>query len=711
MLSIGLSRQSSHIYNNINRLVLPNKVINHVRIIDRAFSSSNNSVVGNNVNKQNTRYNVTKQWFDIDAHSTYHQLRYHVNKILEPLTTSISNNNNNSNEITNNNNTSGYQPLFTGVTVPKIKADYSISNTFQLSRQLGGDNKKIVEQMRQLIQKDIDENRDGMSLIKDVSVEKNFVNVSLSQDYLEQSLAVWLKGEAPLYELTKQHKQSLQLPLEPKEVLVDFASPNMSKELHVGHLRSLALGESVCRILEYRNHRVERVSHAGDFGTPMGMVISYALENKAEFLRHIWDKQSGLSSMPFIPTPKQLSTIYSDAKKLTKTDSEFSKRAHLAAAELQKGPPTTTSGDNNNGGSDPDIYRAWLDLMDINVKERGESWYREMLEPAIEELRSLNMVSESEGAVCVFLEDQKTPVIIKKSDGAYLYATTDIAAIKNRLVTNKKQWVIIITDDSQKQHFQQVFTIAQLAGWYRPDTEHRVDHLSFGVVRGENGLKLSSREGDPLALEELLQEAIQRAKDATITSRSLTRAEKLDQTHTAQQLDGADRVEDRFELDQYNTWEHYRKIGLGAIKYFDLSQRSNSYTFSFDRMLSFKGNTSIYILYCYTRISTLMKRAQFDINAIDLNTFKFKEFSEKERKLVLMISKFPDVIRATESTLRPAVLCDYLWDISDCFHHFYESERVIGSDTMVQKLLIAHVIQNIINTGFHLLGLETVDRL
>ncbi|GAM17948.1 hypothetical protein SAMD00019534_011230 [Acytostelium subglobosum LB1] len=612
--------------------------------------------------------------------------------------------------------------MFTAVSVPKIPGDYSISNTFQLSRMLKQDNNKVVADLAAMLRKDVAESKaQGRlhMLSERVETEKGFVNITLSHQYLEACLRLWCSDDSAT---TKQPFALEDIPTVVKDVLVDFASPNMSKELHVGHLRSIALGESVCRILEYRGHNVERISHAGDFGTPMGMVILHALEQRAPFLQHIWDKQCPHKTMQSLPTPKELSALYTGAKNRTKKDAEFLKQTQLTAAELQKGPPTP-----EGGGSNPDIYQAWLDiceasragfneiykLLNVKVNERGESYYREWLEDVIGELDKKGLVTISDGAHCIFLPGQKVPVIIKKSDGAYLYATTDLAAIKRRLLVDPKQWIIVITDDSQKGHFQQVFEIARMAGWLtdQQQQQQRVDHLAFGLVRGENGHKLSSRDGDTLALSELLDEAVERAKQATITSRSLTRAEKLDTGHTAQQVEGGERVEDRFEQEQSNSLDHYRRIGLGAIKYFDLSQRTNTYVFSFDKMLSFKGNTSIYVLYCYTRISTLMKRCQFDITTVDINSVEFGEFTEKERKIVLMISKFPDTIRTLESTLKPGVLCDYLWDISDCFHHFYESDRIIGSDRMVQRLLICHAIQRVIKTGFQLLGIDTVDRL
>eukprot|EP01133_Synstelium_polycarpum_P020334 gene20334-24395_t len=605
-----------------------------------------------------------------------------------------------------------YQPLFTAVALQKVAGDYTIANTYQLSRMLGADNKSVVERLAKSLQNDIDRatqaNKHHLLASVEVVGKDSFLNVFLSQHALESSVRLWCDGgvakDLPLAD------PETHVPR--RDVLVDFASPNMSKELHVGHLRSIALGESVCRILEYRGHTVERISHAGDFGTPMGMVIAHALDTRAPFLAHIWDPKSGATAMPYIPSPKELSDLYSAAKQRTKADAAFLKTSMWTAAELQKGPPS-------EGGSDPSVYQAWLDIceasragfnhiykmMDVTVTERGESHYRTMLDGVLTGLRDKDMLTVSEGADCVFLKGQKTPVIVRKSDGASLYATTDLAAVKSR-VANGKRWIVYITDDSQRGHFEQVFEIARLAGWLPSDV--RVDHLAFGVVRGDNGAKLSSRDGNPLALLDLLNESIARAKQATVTARSLTRGETLS-THKAHFVDAPERLEERF--DGENSQDHFARIGLGAIKYFDLAQRNNPYVFSFDRMLSIKGYTSVYVLYCYTRIATIIQRSTIDLDQIDIGTFNFLEFTEKERKMVLMIAKFPDTLKSTEAQLRPAVLCDYLWDLADSFHHFYEAERVIGSDRETQRLFICRAIQKIIKTGFQMLAIEPVERL
>ncbi|EGG21946.1 arginyl-tRNA synthetase [Cavenderia fasciculata] len=721
------------------------KMVQNAVITGAALSSSSLSYssISNNNNATIVQpFSLKKQWFDVDSLSTYSILRSQIspltNSILSESTTTTTTTTKSSTPTTT---TSTYQPMFNSINATKIPGDYSISNVFHLSRAINSKPETVIGQLTTLIN-DQQTKRDKR-LIEKVEVINKHLNLTLSQQYLEECVRLWCLGES-----SNSSNSSKQVtldfiatdPIPPrKRVLVDFASPNMSKELHVGHLRSIALGESVCRILEYRGHEVERISHVGDFGTPMGMVISHALDEKAPFLSHIWGR-AGVESddspampvykeMPYIPTPKEMSEYYAAAKQRTKTDKQFEVRAQLTAAELQKGPPNFDN-NGNNSGSHPDIYQAWqsicqasregfnqiFKLMNVNVNERGESYYRTMLE---------------NGAQCIFLNGNKVPVIIKKRDGAYLYATTDLAAIKSRIESGK-EWIVVITDDSQNKHFEDIFSIARLAGWLKEEEKHdgdnvRVDHLSFGVVRSENGSKLSSRDGNPLALSELVEESVKRAKQASITSKSLSRAETIDPTHTAYRVEEPARVSDTFENNDQDNQDdenvdimknqHYLKVGISAIKYYDLVQRSNSYRFSYDNILSFKGNTSIYLNYSLTRIATIMRRAKtergFDIEEAELNiaSFQFQEFTENERRLVVMISKFADTLKSAEGQLRPAIICDYLWDVADTFHRFYETDTVLGSDRQHQRLLICNTVKKILETGFYLLGVEPVERL
>ncbi|EAL63548.1 arginyl-tRNA synthetase [Dictyostelium discoideum AX4] len=711
--------------------------------IKRNFSTTQQQQLKKEIkSNQIEDFNVKNKWFDINSRSAFLLLNQCFKSIFEKALTKE--------EIEKvfKNEKIKYQASLS--TVPSKKVfdhDYSLSNLVVASMLLKDNNlgQKLIDAF--------ESNKSEIpysSMIEKLELSnKGHLNLRVSDEYLTTILKLWInpnedkskflidnlkfQDDVNLNEMEKENKL---LPIRSKKVLVDFASPNMSKELHVGHLRSIALGESICRILEYMGHDVERISHAGDFGTPLGIVLAHSLETNADYLKHIQDPTCK-DNEPIIPTPKELSELYTTSKKRTKSDEQFSKRTLWTAAEFQKGPPIydKVSGE-QIGGSDPIVYDAWLSLceasrigfnkvfqmLDINVNERGESFYRDMLPGVIEDLTKMGFVDISDdGRKCIFLDktkckDSQVPVVVQKSDGAYLYATTDIAAIKHR-VENGKEWVIVITDDSQSDHFQQVFKIAEDANWLNRK-QTRVDHLSFGVVRGPNGQKLSSRDGNPIALIDLLQESIERSKQATSLSKSFTRSEKLDITQNANNVE-INRMLDTFENnnndDNNNETtideKHFLKIGMGALKYYDLAHRNNPYVFSYDSILSFKGNTSIYILYCYTRISTLLRRANFDGLNLNPNLIEFKEFTEKERNLVFIMSRFSDVMKGTEQSLKPGFICDYLWDLANSFHQFYETEKIIGNERQDQRLFICLAVQRILSTGLHLLGVETVEKL
>ncbi|KAF2069448.1 hypothetical protein CYY_009230 [Polysphondylium violaceum] len=711
-------------FNSLNKLYQSSRII----CLKRNYSSNNTSLED---------YNLNNKWFNLDKKSTYAMLHSTFNHLIDQTFDEQE-----KRSLYQHSKQPPFKPIFS-VPPTKFKCDFSLNNIPLASKMInikGNDtvyySKKLTDSFSN-IKHQLPDKYSSKLIDKMEVVDKGFINITLSNDYLVDSLRMWCIGKEDLnsvYQLSDSNRSSTSNAFSigstsKKRVLVDFASPNMSKELHAGHLRSIALGESVCRILEYMGHDVERISHAGDFGTPMGMVIAHALEIKSPFLRHIWDKDNKEIQQDITAiTPKELSTLYSESKKKTKMDPEFNKKTLLTAAELQKGPPQQ-----DGSGSNPDIYNAWLriceasrigfqnvfDLLKVTAKERGESFYREFLPLIVNELKEKGLAKESQGAMCVFLNgDQEDPYIIQKSDGAYLYSTTDLAAIKNRIESGK-EWIIIITDESQKSHFEKVFSIATQVGWL-DKSKTRVDHLAFGVVRGADGQKLSSRDGSPIPLIDLLNEAISRAIKASDIAKSFTRSEKMDLIDsTSRDLETKERLETKYEMDaddddhnsSSSNIEHFKKIGMGALKYFDLSQRNASYTFNYNNMLAFKGNTSIYLLYSYSRISTLLKRANFNVNLLNLNEFVFKEFTEKERHLVFLISRFSDIIKSTENTLRPGVLCDYLWDVANSFHAFYESERIIGSDRQDQRLLICFATQRILSTGLNLLGVETVERI
>lgn len=493
-------------------------------------------------------------------------------------------------------------------------------------------------------------------------------------------------------------------------VLIDFASPNMAKELHVGHLRSTILGNAIANILSYLGYNIERISHVGDFGTPIGLVLAEILLNKPNFLKDY--------SLEKLPLPSELSCFYISAKVKSLKDKKFENIAHYLTKLLQEvlskkysenylfeipNYSLKLTGENiiymwniiceaSRKGFD-EIYQK----LDIKVQERGESFYATMLEDVINELKEKKISKLSDNAECIFLEDFKNPFLIKKSDGSYLYSTTDLAALKYR-INQKKKWIIYITDESQKIHFQQLFKVGEKAGWYIPNNSPptisdgvntntakiSLNHLTFGVVKGEDNKKLSSRDGKPFSLLQLLEKSVEEA-------------EKIFE-----------------EMKHVNKKDEniIKAVAYNAIKYFDLCH-PRDYVFSFQEMLSFKGNTAVYLMYAYARIKTLKKYMK-DEYIIKINHVIPKFITEEERILALTILQFEDIIEIIEHLLSPHFLCEYLYNLSWKFHSFYEKCRIFNENDeniTLSRLQLAIATEKILKKGMELLGLKTVDSL
>ncbi len=465
------------------------------------------------------------------------------------------------------------------------------------------------------------------------------------------------------------------------QVLVDYASPNMCKELHVGHLRSAVLGESLSRILEYIGHHVERVSHVGDFGTPIGLVLAQAIDTGASFTK----------DPTLFASPSELSHLYVQAKKRSDSDVMFAKRAQELVVQLQRkigvdsndllvqmyNSLCTTSRISFN-----QIYKK---LNITGLKEQGESFYANMLAQVVKELKDKNIAVEDHGATCIFVPGFKAPFIIEKSDGGYLYATTDLAALQYR-IKQGKQWIIYVTDESQKQHFQQLFKVAMNTNWLDPPCTARLDHIGFGVVKGSDGHKLSSRDGTPLTLLGLLDDSVKEA--ARVLQEQRQRGNSLVSSDEEGPITEA--------------------IAYNAIKYFDLCH-PRDYVFSFQQMLSMKGNTAVYLLYAITRINSLKAKRSGS------SSFAWKEppvlHTEEEQLLAKSIIHYHDTIKLVERTLSPHYLCEYLYDVASKFHLFYDKCRIIGDPLEESRVQLCIAVEKILHNGVQLLGLKTITKM
>jgi len=468
-------------------------------------------------------------------------------------------------------------------------------------------------------------------------------------------------------------------------VVVDFSSPNIAKEMHVGHLRSTIIGEAVCRILEYSGKNVERVNHVGDWGTQFGMLIQYLKEEYPKFHEDI-------------PNITDLTAFYKNAKSRFDESAEFKKISQLNVVKLQAG--------------DEECRKIWQVLcdvsrmefekvyarLDISVKECGESFYNDKIAPVIDEFDSRGMISVEEGgAKCVFVPNFKIPLMLQKSDGGYGYDSTDMAAIKYRLNELKARQIVYITDFTQGDHFQMVFAAAKKIGWVDDDS-HRLDHIGFGTVQGEDGKRFKTRSGDTVRLVDLLDEAVSRMEAS------------LRERNSGSESKGGNVSEDEIHKTAC-------AMGYGAVKYFDLRRNPTSnYIFSYDRMLDTKGNTAIYLLYAHARLESIVSKGKADFG-VDVDALisdgksKIALSHKSERNLGLHLEFFADTIEETLNDLYPYHICDFVYALSIAASEFVTQCKVLGSPEMESRLLLCRATAITMRQCFDLLGIRHVMRI
>ena len=498
-----------------------------------------------------------------------------------------------------------------------------------------------------------------------------------------KQLFIKLREGKNLFEL----KNNNNITGEKEIAIVDYASPNMAKELHVGHVRSIVLGECISRMLEdIGNFKVERISHVGDFGTPMGYIIAHCLENNSFIIP---ENDEDISSIP-LPTPEELTKIYTAANQRAKVDADFKQKALKCTLLLQQGKDRTVMKiwdiicRASRKGFDQ-IYK-WFDAT---PKERGESFYGYLLPGIIEDLEQRGFIRIVEGGAkaVAFSDNAKEQIIVQKKDGSYLYSTTDLAAIKHRIYEEKCKKIVYITDIAQRYHFDQIFNIAEKVGWLNRN-EVDVTHIGFGVVKSEGGEKVRSREGRATPLTQLLEMAEKKAQEA------------MDQAKFES------RVEDSLRI---------QKIAMSAVKYFDLSHSYESdYIFSFTNMLQFKGNTSSYQLYAYTRLISILEKAYSQVgHSSNWNLENYDESTwyeqPQERALALCIVRYYDSINFAYNRLCPNWLCDYLYELVSYFHVFYEKCPILTAPTqekIISRLILCENTVKIISMCLHLLGIN-----
>jgi len=468
-------------------------------------------------------------------------------------------------------------------------------------------------------------------------------------------------------------------------VVVDFSSPNIAKEMHVGHLRSTIIGDSLARVLEFRGHRVLRLNHVGDWGTQFGMLITHLKQVAPETLSTADAVDLG-----------DLVAFYREAKKRFDEDEAFQTTSREEVVKLQGGDPVSLKAWGLLCDQSRREFQKIYDRLDIRLSERGESFYNPYLASVLSGLKEAGLLVTDDGAECVFLEGvtgkdgKPLPVIVRKSDGGFNYATTDLAAIRYRFALasdgDGARRVIYVTDAGQANHFAGVFQVAKRANWI-PD-HGRLEHVPFGLVQGEDGKKLKTRSGDTVRLRDLLDEAVERA-DADLRRR-LTEEGRSEDDQFIQHVAGT--------------------VGLAAVKYADLSQnRITNYQFSFDRMLALQGNTAPYLLYAVVRIAGIARKGG-DLEA-EAGILQFSE--PQEWSLVRELLKFDAVIAEVEEELLPNRLCSYLFELSQVFNRFYDQVPVLKAEgqALPSRLALCRLTADTLKAGLGLLGIATLERM
>lgn len=496
-----------------------------------------------------------------------------------------------------------------------------------------------------------------------------FINIFLNPTWLANNVSAALKDQN--LGVSANEKQT---------IVIDYSSPNVAKEMHVGHLRSTIIGDAVVRTLEFLGHNVIRANHVGDWGTQFGMLIAYLekMENEHASEMELQD----------------LEAFYREAKKHYDEDEAFAEKARNYVVKLQ--------------GGDEYCRTMWKKLVDITMQQNqrnydrlnvtltekdvmGESLYNPMLPAIVEDLKKQGLAVEDEGALVVYLDEFKNKegepmgVIVQKKDGGFLYTTTDIAAAKYRYETLKADRALVFSDTRQSQHMQQAWLITRKAG-YVPDS-FSLEHKNFGMMLGKDGKPFKTRTGGTVKLADLLDEAIERA--TVLINEKNTNLSDDEKTAVIE------------------------AVGIGSVKYADLSKnRTTDYVFDWDNMLSFEGNTAPYMQYAYTRIRSIFNKA--NVNPTALAEAKIQLSDEKERALAIKLLQFEEAVQTVGKEGTPHVLCAYLYELAGVFSSFYEHCPILNAEdenVKLSRLKLASLTEKTLKQGLALLGIKTIEKM
>ena len=502
-----------------------------------------------------------------------------------------------------------------------------------------------------------------------------FINLRILPSVIAQQLLT-LAGDERLAIAPDSH---------PQTVVVDYSGPNVAKEMHVGHLRSTIIGDAIAKVLNYLGHNVIRQNHLGDWGTQFGMLIEHLIDSG-------WQLGQGKSI-------GDLNILYKEAKKRFDADADFAERSRQRVVTLQSGDPQTRALWLELVKASRKYFSEVYERLDVTLQDsdaRGESSYNDTLQDTLDELAGKGLTQKDQGATVVYLpefvgrDDKPLPLIVQKSDGGFLYATTDLACLRYRISELHAQRVIYVTDARQSQHFAMVFKTAELAGWLNDAV--KLEHVPFGSVLGEDGKPFKTRSGEVVRLIDLIEEAERRAKDV-VTSKNPDLSEE-------QQIQVA------------------KTVGVGAIKYADLSSdRVKDYVFAWDRMLAMEGNTAPYLQYAYTRVQSIFRKGLQQLENTDISKLHSTHIEIKEpieKQLGLKLFQLESVLNVVAERLEPHRLCTYLYELATLFSSFYEACPVLKAETEISRntrLLLCELTSRTLKLGLDLLGIRVLEKM
>jgi arginyl-tRNA synthetase len=550
------------------------------------------------------------------------------------------------------------------------RADFQANGILALAKKLGGNPRELAAKVVDAIGPN--------DVLGDIEVSgPGFLNITITDEAITRTLAARAADD----------RLGVPFAAEPGTTVIDYAQPNVAKEMHVGHLRSAVIGDAMVQILEFTGEKVVRRHHIGDWGTQFGMLIQYLIEHPHEL-----DHRDGVSGEEAM---SNLNRLYKASRTLFDSDEEFKDRARRRVVDLQAGDEETLSLWQKFVDESKIYFYSVFEKLDMEIRDPdivGESGYNDMLDETCRILEESGVAVRSEGALCVFFDDVKgpdgnpVPLIVKKSNGGYGYAATDLSAIRDRVQNLGADTLVYVVDARQSLHFKMVFETARRAGWLNDKV--KAVQLAFGTVLGKDGKPFKTREGETVRLVDLLDEAIDRA-----TAVVREKAEKVG-------------------LSEQEIVENGRYVGVGAVKYADLSTSAvRDYKFDLDQMVSLNGDTSVYLQYAYARIQSIKRKAG------DRSPVAHPELAlaPAERALGLHLDQFGEVLAEVASSYEPHKLAAYLYQLASHLTTFYDQCHVLSADNPAEvvenRLFLVDLTGRTLHQGMALLGIRTPERL